>query len=320
MISIAEEDRDVFRFLWLEDIDGELPRVQVLRFTRVVFGVSSSPFLLNATIRYHMDGYKDKDPQFVEKFQRSIYVDDITFGGDDEEVFELYEKAKSWLAEGSFNLRKFVTNSPELQQRIDEQEGNGTVQTSTGDQKTAAEDLSYAKNTLGDNHTVLSGLKVLGIQWEPTTDSLCFNIGRICDVAEKIAPTMRNIISVVSKFYDPLGVLSPFTVRFKGLFQELCVKEVGWDEPLSGELLSKWREILQSWKMTKALVLPRCYFRIGDRVTSCRLLGFSDASQLAYAAVVYLHVETTNGSLCISSLPRIEYHHCKTTVFLVWNC
>ena len=68
MISIAEEDSDVRRFLWLEDIDGELPRAQVLRFIRVVFGVSSSPFLLNATMKYHMDSYKDKNPQFVEKF------------------------------------------------------------------------------------------------------------------------------------------------------------------------------------------------------------------------------------------------------------
>lgn len=106
----------------MENIGSELPRVQVLRFTRVVFGVSSSPFLLNATIRYHMEGYKDREPQFIEKFQRSIYVDDLTFGGDnDEEVFGLYKRAKSWLAEGAFKLRKFVTNSPQLQQRIDEQ-------------------------------------------------------------------------------------------------------------------------------------------------------------------------------------------------------
>ena len=118
MISIAEEDRDVLRFLWVENIGSELPRVQVLRFTRVVFGISSSPFLLNATIRYHMEGYKDRDPQFIEKFQRSIYVDDLTFGGDNDE--EVFEREKSWLAEGAFNLRKFVTNSPQLQRRIDD--------------------------------------------------------------------------------------------------------------------------------------------------------------------------------------------------------
>ena len=51
MISMAEKDRDVLRFLWLQDVSAEQPEVIELRFTRVMFGVSSSPFLLNATIR-----------------------------------------------------------------------------------------------------------------------------------------------------------------------------------------------------------------------------------------------------------------------------
>lgn len=88
MISIAEEDRDVLRFLWLKDIENEFPRIQVLRFTRVVFGVSSSPFLLNATIKHHIQSYQTRDPQFVTKFEQSIYVDDVTSGANsDEEAF-----------------------------------------------------------------------------------------------------------------------------------------------------------------------------------------------------------------------------------------
>jgi len=51
MIAISEKDRDVLRFLWVDDITKEEPEPIALRFTRVVFGVSSSPFLLNATIR-----------------------------------------------------------------------------------------------------------------------------------------------------------------------------------------------------------------------------------------------------------------------------
>lgn len=58
--------------------------MRVLRFARVVFGVSSSPFLLNATMKYHMDKYRALDRQFVEKFECSIYVDDLTFGDNNE--------------------------------------------------------------------------------------------------------------------------------------------------------------------------------------------------------------------------------------------
>ena len=40
MIKVAELDQDVLRFLWVKDIHAEIPEIQTLKFTRVVFGVS----------------------------------------------------------------------------------------------------------------------------------------------------------------------------------------------------------------------------------------------------------------------------------------
>ena len=109
VVGITEEDRDVLRFLWVDDIDKFSPEIVVLRFTRVVFGVSSSPFLLNVTIKHHIEQYKEADPEFVEKFLRSIYVDDLSSGASKvDAAYELYLKSKLRLAEGGFNLRKFV--------------------------------------------------------------------------------------------------------------------------------------------------------------------------------------------------------------------
>ena len=64
MVSVAGEDRNALRFLWVDDNTAQLPRLVVMRFTRVVFGVSASPFLLNATIRKHIEGYRDGDHSF----------------------------------------------------------------------------------------------------------------------------------------------------------------------------------------------------------------------------------------------------------------
>ena len=72
MVGMAEEDRDVLRFLWVDAIVKLSPEIGVLRFTRVVFGVVSSPFLLNATIKHHIERYKEADPEFVEKFHSSL--------------------------------------------------------------------------------------------------------------------------------------------------------------------------------------------------------------------------------------------------------
>jgi len=104
----------------MDDVLKDAPTIQTYRFTRVVFGVSSSPFLLNATIKHHLEKYGKTYPQFVQLF---VYVDDVRFGVDnDDDAYKLYLKSKTILREGGFNLRKFVTNSMTLQQRINEAE------------------------------------------------------------------------------------------------------------------------------------------------------------------------------------------------------
>ena len=54
-IEIDPEHRDFLRFLWVDDVNKESPKIKLLHFTRVVFGVIASPFILNATIRHHIN-------------------------------------------------------------------------------------------------------------------------------------------------------------------------------------------------------------------------------------------------------------------------
>ena len=77
MVGVAELDRDVLRFLWVDDPTSEAPKIVVKHFNRVVFGVTSSPFLLNGTIRHHVTNYESQDPQFVNEFLNSLCVDDF---------------------------------------------------------------------------------------------------------------------------------------------------------------------------------------------------------------------------------------------------
>ncbi|UYV69309.1 hypothetical protein LAZ67_6003213 [Cordylochernes scorpioides] len=55
-ISVAEEDRQFLRFLWWED--GKLENLRIYQHKRVVFGVTSSPFLLAATLKLHLEQYE----------------------------------------------------------------------------------------------------------------------------------------------------------------------------------------------------------------------------------------------------------------------
>ena len=94
MVSMCEKDRDVLRFIWVDDITKDEPELIHLRFTRVVFGVSSSPFLLNATIGHHLSKYSTVLTGTV-KISRSIYVDDVAYGAETEDLaYDLYTESK----------------------------------------------------------------------------------------------------------------------------------------------------------------------------------------------------------------------------------
>lgn len=115
MVSVAERDRDAVRFLWVDSLCEDEIEPVILKSTRVVFGVSSSPFIVNATLKHHLDKFVQSSPELVKKISRSIYVIDFAFGAEDEEdTYQLYLGAKKALRDGGFNLRKFVTNDTHL--------------------------------------------------------------------------------------------------------------------------------------------------------------------------------------------------------------
>ena len=121
--------------------------------------------------------------------------------------------------------------------------------------------------------------------------------------AEAIEPTKRKLISVICKIYDPMGFISPVVIRFKMLFQEICLSKVGWDDPLPELLCSKWKQLLQGLK-ARPLRLPRyCLTGLEPRL---KLIGFCDASQKAYAATVYLEDCSNNSLVLLASKTRVS--------------
>ena len=198
MISVAESDRDVLRFLWVDDLTKDPPDVRTFRFTRVMFGVSSSPFLLNATIKYHLPHYLESHPDLIQGLLRSTYVDDIITGASSEdEAFDLYTQSKEIPRRGRFNLREFLTNSQQLQMRINQAEKSHTPVKE--DVEEAA--LPYAEATLGNTQGLGSEeQKILGVRWEPYGDQLVLDVANVAQVASTLEPTKRKIVSTIGRF------------------------------------------------------------------------------------------------------------------------
>ena len=293
MISVTEQDRDVLRFLWVNDIAEDPPEVCLLRFTRVVFGVSSSPFLLNATIKHHLEQFSESHPDVVSKLIQSAYVDDIVTGASSEdEAFNLYLESKELFRRGGFNLRKFLTNAKSLQQKIDDAEN--PPKTGTPDSSHGHIEETYTKATLGNlQRSEPEESKVLGMRWNPHNDCIIFDVTHIAQLAASLEPTRRNVVSTVGKFYDPLGFLSPVIIPFKVFFQKLCEHKLGWDEALPEGLLMEWKTLVIDLQRGRPFSIPRCYLsEVEEDGVSYSLCGFCDASSRAYAAVVYLVLQS----------------------------
>ena len=76
-VRIREDDRDALRFYWKPGNQAEL---QTLRFTRALFGLAPSPFLLGAVIEHHLGTWESRKPEVVAEIRKSIYVDDLITG------------------------------------------------------------------------------------------------------------------------------------------------------------------------------------------------------------------------------------------------
>ena len=95
--------------------------MKILRFARLVFGLTSSPFILNRTFRIHLQKHLSDEhiKEIIQKLIGNLYVDDVTSRLNNQiDDQKFYETAKSCLSNVSFELRKWVTNDEKLPQYV----------------------------------------------------------------------------------------------------------------------------------------------------------------------------------------------------------
>ena len=249
-ISVAKEDRDLLRFLWY-DKDGNL---EIYRFTRVPFGTGPSPFLLNATLRHHLEKTV-ADQSLLELLLRSIYVDDILTGGEDLQfVLELRKSLVPIFDKAAMELHGWNSNSAEVREAL---------------------------GVTDDNDDTV----VLGVCWNRKVDVMGLNLEKVLRKPGR-ACTKRELLRATAQFYDPHGLLNPVVLVPKLLFRSVCSRKLKWDDELPEDVASKWIEwreqlpLLEEVRWQRHALLPGF-----DRL---ELHGFSDASKVAYSAAVYL--------------------------------
>eukprot|EP00117_Sycon_ciliatum_P018644 scpid5610/ scgid2568/ len=259
-LRIRKEDRDVTRFLWLRDATNPhltKDNLAVYRFCRMPFGVIASPFLLEATIRHHLQRHPSP---LSETIARNIYVDNVVIGvRTDEEALPVHDQAKSIFAEASMNLREWTSSSAVVRAALPE------------------DDLLTSRRT-----------KVLGLLWDTHADVLTIPESKMLRCPSQPV-TKRTILSGLSSLYDPLGLLLPITLQARLLLRELWQVQLDWDSPLPAHLADRWAAISTMMSTATSLPVPRLCGPVAT-ATDVQLHIFTDASAEVYAAVAYLRI------------------------------
>ena len=281
-VKLHPDDRNFTRFLWTPTPESSTDTFITYRFTVVPFGSSSSPFMLAAVLDLHLTKVGSS---IAQDMKENVYVDNILSGCNTEDELEhYYQQSRKLMSQANFNLRSWSSNSHRLQT------------------------VSARDKTSDPNPTV--GL--LGLRWNTMTDTISLAPRQLSPANTFV--TKRDVLQTSSQIFDPLGFVTPVSVRAKILLQEIWQTKFTWDEPLSKEITDNWLSILPDLMKLSQFTIPRAY--LSSPVTSaCHLYAFSDASKKAYGAVVYV-CQNQEVSLVMSkcrvapiktvTLPRLE--------------
>ncbi|XP_036317930.1 uncharacterized protein LOC118732911 [Rhagoletis pomonella] len=258
-IKISEKDRVYHRILWREYPSNKIEEYEL---TTVTYGTASAPYLAVRTLFEIANKCSSKNNWLQKIIKEDFYMDDLMTGGDSvNQRIMIQKEISKHLQLFGFHLRKWLWNCDNITKNI---------------------------TTMGENEVIQikenEAVKTLGLYWDPKKDQFQFKIN--LGMPKKM--TKRSILSQIAQIFDPLGWLSPITVVAKLYMQKLWIEKAGWDEQLSDDLQNEWKLFIDTVGILEEVRIPRWIET--NMECEVEIHGFGDASEKAYAAVVYIKV------------------------------
>lgn len=268
-------------------------KIMVYELRVVIFGTSASPYLAQRTVKKLVEDEQSNFPFASKMISQSMYMDDCVISFlKQEDAIKFHQEVVAMFSSGGFKFTKWSSNSNEILNHIP-----------------AADRLCEMVSWCDNNFSH----KILGMSWNTTQDCLFFNIDKV----EKPC-TKRGILSSILTVFDPMGLLAPVVLFVKLLIKEMWQVRLEWDDTPPQNIVNSWNIFLQEMHLLKKLIFPR-HISVFENCTF-ELIGFADASQKGYGAVIYGRITCADGSvltslICskskvspakIESIPRLE--------------
>lgn len=292
-VLVHKEDSVLQRILWRDSPEKE---IEVYQLKTVTFGTASAPYLAVRSLQQVAYDECSDQPEIAKIILNDFYMDDVMTGSENiESCFNIYAELSKVLDKRGFPLQKWRSNSQQLLNKI--RDGKETTE----------EELRLKIDDV---------TKILGLTWNSNKDFFQYSV----DLQPLTAPvTKRKIISEISRLFDPLGWLAPSIVLAKIFIQKLWLAGLEWDQEIPKNLVQEWITYHHSLAYLVNIKIPR-WLQQESSILKAELHGFSDASKLAYSAVIYLRVVDHKGDIHISlvtsktkvapvrqvSIPRLE--------------
>lgn len=256
-IGVPVDQRKYLRILFRFN-DAE--EVRTFAFNRQPFGLKSSPYVAMRTVRQLAVDMTPDYPDAAKVAQSSLYMDDLVHSVPNEETaMQLAQDLIKLFKAGDFDLVKWSSNSQTLLESLPD---------------------SHRKSLTFDVGNDVS--KVLGLSWEPGEDNFFFTSTAITEKCTK-----RNILSVVARLFDVIGLVAPVILYAKLLIKELWLGNYEWDALAPEHIRIRFASLAQEFKLLDTLRIPR---HVGVEIgCELRLVAFCDASMNGLGCVVYAH-------------------------------
>ena len=170
------------KFLKFLWINLDSQELLIFQFKIVLFGATCSPYLLQETLHTHLSQNAEGNDKF--------YVDNYmnTYNNQAELVSDKV-RLDNVMNQESMPLQEWVSNNEHFNS------------------------LYHLAVPVTQN--------VLGISWNPHTDNMNIVVGEKLTHEDSWRYTKRKVLSLVSSVFDPLGWVSPLTIRGKIFLQTL---------------------------------------------------------------------------------------------------
>ncbi|XP_070075509.1 uncharacterized protein [Drosophila takahashii] len=225
---------------------------------------------------------------------RTFYVDDVLTGADEDELLSRRDELIQLMSKAKLELGKWVSNSSRL------------------------------SHTIQEELPITSAVKVLGMYWNPQDDVLSYKTS----LSTEPEATKRQVLSDVSRIFDPLGILAPVVVQFKILFQELWLLDLDWDSKLPPKLAEWW----QTSNREKSIYMDfqtHLYSRVSNADGTCWVSLMAAKTRVAPLKQQSLPRLELCGALLLTRLLRavkeglqhkdiIVHAWCDSTIVLSW--